>query len=67
MPAKYVCEKCGNEVPAERYDKRVPGSKGMARAIFPVFCENDDVEMKREEFKRERRGESPRTREGWAT
>lgn len=45
---KYVCPQCGNEVPAERVEKRVPGTKGMARAIVPIICEADGEEMQRE-------------------
>jgi hypothetical protein len=53
---KYVCPECGNEVPAERIEKRVPGTRAQCRVILPVMCEGKghegggDREMVRESY-----------------
>jgi hypothetical protein len=57
---RYVCPKCGNEVPAERVERRVPGTKGMTRIATLVMCEKDGSEMQREEFTPPRREVSER-------
>jgi hypothetical protein len=56
---KYVCGDCGNEVPAERIEKRVPGTKGQVRVFTPVYCEargcTNAMQMTREEYTPPRR------------
>lgn len=44
---QYVCPECDNTVPAERVEKRVPGSKGQTRVHLVLICEKDDQEMVR--------------------
>lgn len=61
----YVCDPkdsgCGNEVPAERIDKRIAGSKGQARITFAPVCEcKAGNEMKRVEYTPARREVSHR-------
>jgi hypothetical protein len=56
---QYVCEECGNTVPAERVEKRVPGSKAQCRAVVNIMCESKThsapMVMKREEYTPPRR------------
>jgi hypothetical protein len=47
---RFRCEVCGNELPAERVEKRVPGSKSMTRAVPVIICEKDGEPMVREAF-----------------
>lgn len=56
---QYVCPECGNTVPAERLEKRVPGTKAQTRVMLPVVCENKNHAtaplMEREEYTPARR------------
>lgn len=56
MRWQYKCphEKCGNTVPAERVERRVPGTRGQIRVMSPLMCESsahaEPVAMEREDY-----------------
>ncbi|MET0601878.1 MAG: hypothetical protein ABW167_07800 [Baekduia sp.] len=59
---KYVCKACGNEIEAVKIDKRIAGSKGMARIAVAPECEcPDGGEMVREIYTPPRRDTSRHT------
>jgi|KBSMisStandDraft_5_1062788.scaffolds.fasta_scaffold2235701_1 hypothetical protein len=51
MAARYVCPECGNEVAAERVERRVPGSKTHVYVVPNVEC-SCGGEMKHETYER---------------
>jgi hypothetical protein len=51
MAARYRCEKCGNEVAAERVERRVPGSKSQVYVVSQIVCSCGE-NMKWEQYDR---------------